>query len=77
MKQMARNLLDIDDGFLRGKRYLILGRDPLYRRRQMRTVGCSGGNGSVACSTSTTAMRPDRGSIVFWDTTAASPSAQA
>ena len=37
MKQMARNLLDADDGFLRGKRYLILDRDPLYRKefRQM------------------------------------------
>jgi transposase InsO family protein len=37
MKQMARNLLDADDGFLRGKRYLILDRDPLYTRefRQM------------------------------------------
>jgi transposase InsO family protein len=37
MKQMARNLLDTDDGFLRGKRYLILDRDPLYTKefRQM------------------------------------------
>ena len=37
MKQMARNLIDADDGFLRGKRYLILDRDPLYTRefRQM------------------------------------------
>ena len=37
MKQMARNLLDADDGFLRGKRYLILDRDPLYTKefRQM------------------------------------------
>jgi len=34
---MARNLLDADDGFLRGKRYLILDRDPLYTKefRQM------------------------------------------
>src|ERR1022692_1322718 len=32
MKQMARNLLDADDGFLRGKRYLILDRDPLYTK---------------------------------------------
>jgi len=29
MKQMARNLLDADAGFLCGKRYLILDRDPL------------------------------------------------
>jgi len=37
MKQMARNLLDAEDGFLRGKRYLILDRDPLYTKefRQM------------------------------------------
>jgi putative transposase len=37
MKQMARNLLDVDDGFLRGKRYLIVDRDPLYTKefRQM------------------------------------------
>src|SRR5450432_3863847 len=37
MKQMARNLLDADDGFLRGKRYLTLDRDPLYTKefRQM------------------------------------------
>jgi putative transposase len=30
MKQVARNLTDCDDGFLRGIRYLILDRDPLY-----------------------------------------------
>lgn len=37
MKQMARNLLDTEDGFLHGKRYLILDRDPLYTKafRQM------------------------------------------
>jgi putative transposase len=37
MKQMGRNLLDADDGFLHGKRYLILDRDPLYTKefRQM------------------------------------------
>jgi putative transposase len=37
MKQMARNLLDVYDGFLREKRYLILDRDPLYTEeiRQM------------------------------------------
>ena len=32
MEQMARNLLDAGDGFLLGKRYLILDRDPLYTR---------------------------------------------
>ncbi len=30
MKQIARNLTDAEDGFLRGLRYLILDRDPLY-----------------------------------------------
>ncbi len=30
MKQVARILTDCDDGFLRGKRYLIHDRDPLY-----------------------------------------------
>ena len=30
MKQIARNLTDCEDGFLRGIRYLILDRDPLY-----------------------------------------------
>jgi len=33
MKQMGRNLLDADDGFLHGKRYLILDRDPLYMKK--------------------------------------------
>ena len=32
MDQVARNLLDVVDGFLRGKRYLIVDRDPLYTR---------------------------------------------
>jgi transposase InsO family protein len=37
MEQMARNLLDAYDGFLRGKRCLILDRDPLCTKefRQM------------------------------------------
>ena len=30
MQQVARNLLDAKDGFLLGKRYMILDRDPLY-----------------------------------------------
>lgn len=30
MKQIARNLTDVMDGFLRGKRYLIIDRDPLF-----------------------------------------------
>ena len=39
---MARNLLDVEEGFLRGKRYLILDRDPLYTaafRRMMKAAG--------------------------------------
>ena len=28
--QIARNITDVDDGFLRGKRYLILDRDAKY-----------------------------------------------
>ena len=30
MLQVARNLLDAEDGFLVGKRYLLMDRDPLY-----------------------------------------------
>ena len=30
MKQVARNLTDVHDGFLRHTRYIILDRDPLY-----------------------------------------------
>jgi putative transposase len=30
MKQLARILTDMEDGFLNGKRYLIHDRDPLY-----------------------------------------------
>ena len=30
MTQVARNLTDAEDGFLRGAEYLILDRDPLY-----------------------------------------------
>jgi putative transposase len=42
MKQIARNLLDGDDGFLVGKRYLIIDRDPLYTnefRRMLEEAG--------------------------------------
>jgi putative transposase len=42
MMQMARNLLDAEAGFLRGKRYLILDRDPLYTkdfRHMLRAAG--------------------------------------
>jgi transposase InsO family protein len=42
MLQMARNMLDGEDGFLRGKRHLIMDRDPLYTgpfRRMMKGAG--------------------------------------
>jgi transposase InsO family protein len=42
MTQLARNLLDAGDGFLRGVHYLILDRDPLYSatfRRLLRDSG--------------------------------------
>jgi transposase len=42
MEQMARNLTDAELGFLRGKRYLLIDRDPLYTesfRRIMKSAG--------------------------------------
>ena len=42
MTQLARNLIDAGDGFLRGVQYLILDRDPLYStafRRLLRDNG--------------------------------------
>ena len=48
MKQMARNLLDADDGFLRGKRYLILDRDPLYTKEFREML--RGGRGEASSS---------------------------
>jgi putative transposase len=42
MEQMARNLLDVEDGFLRRKRFLIMDRNPLYTaalRRMMKAAG--------------------------------------
>lgn len=44
MEQIARNLLDIEDGFLRGKRYLILDRDPLYTAAFRRMIKAAGVN---------------------------------
>jgi putative transposase len=32
MKQVARNLTDSEEGFLKGKRFLILDRDPLFTK---------------------------------------------
>jgi len=42
MTQIARNLTDPGDGFLRGAQYIILDRDPLYTaafRRLLRDSG--------------------------------------
>jgi hypothetical protein len=41
MTQLARNLTDSSDGFLRGVQYIILDRDPLYTafRRRRRASG--------------------------------------
>jgi putative transposase len=42
MTQIARNLTDLSDGFLRGVQYVILDRDPLYTaafRRMLRDSG--------------------------------------
>jgi hypothetical protein len=42
MEQMARNLVDAVDGFLVGKRYLLMDRDPLYTGPFWRIVEGSG-----------------------------------
>ncbi|TAM80422.1 MAG: hypothetical protein EPN47_16000 [Acidobacteria bacterium] len=42
MSQVVRNLSDAEDGFLRGKRYLIHDRDPLFTVEFMETLGTIG-----------------------------------
>jgi hypothetical protein len=42
MLQIARNLTDVIDGFLRSKRYLIHYRDPLYTREFLSVIAASG-----------------------------------
>jgi len=42
MEQMARNLVDTIDGFLLGKRYLLLDRDPLYTQAFRRILDKAG-----------------------------------
>jgi putative transposase len=39
MEQMARNLVDAVDGFLVGKRYVLIDRDPLYTEAFRRILG--------------------------------------
>ncbi|MFH0899465.1 MAG: helix-turn-helix domain-containing protein, partial [Pseudomonadota bacterium] len=42
MLQVARNLTDAEEGFLRGKRFLILDRDPLYTDELRQMLKASG-----------------------------------
>ena len=42
MSQIARNLTDADDGLLKGKRYLIHDRDPLFRAEFLSTLAQTG-----------------------------------
>jgi len=42
MSQIARNLTDFEDGFLRGARFLIHDRDPLFTKQFRRTLAGSG-----------------------------------
>lgn len=42
MSQVTRNLSDAEDGFLRGKRYLIYDRDPSFTEDFMETLGTIG-----------------------------------
>jgi putative transposase len=42
MSQVARNLSDAEEGFLRGKRYLIHDRDPLFTAEFLDILGTSG-----------------------------------
>lgn len=42
MTQIARNLTDFEDGFLRGTRFLIHDRDPLFTKEFRRTLKESG-----------------------------------
>jgi hypothetical protein len=39
MKQIARNLTDVDEGFLNGTRYLIHDRDPLFTEEFRDVIG--------------------------------------
>jgi putative transposase len=44
MQQVARNLVDGEEGFLRGKRYLLMDRDALFTAEFRRTVEAAGVN---------------------------------
>ena len=42
MEQIARNLVDVVDGFLLGKRYVLIDRDPLYTKCFREILGQGG-----------------------------------
>lgn len=42
MQQIARNLTDVDEGFLRGMRYLLVDRDPVYTEAFRSLLGDEG-----------------------------------
>src|SRR5262249_26574960 len=42
MNQVARSLTDVQDGFLRGKRYLIHDRDPLFTKEFREALNAAG-----------------------------------
>jgi hypothetical protein len=42
MEQVGRNLVDVEDGFLRGRRYLIRARDPLFTRHFEQALAAAG-----------------------------------
>jgi len=43
MEQMARNLTDCEDGFLTGKRFLVIDRDAIFSPRFKSVIRDSGG----------------------------------
>lgn len=60
MKQIARNLTDVGEGFLRGARHLIHDRDPLFTQEfrgilraraatRRRLAGSRAASGSAEC----------------------------
>ena len=53
MRQVARHLIDDFSGFLRGKRFLIHDRDPLYTRDFRELLGYAGvTSGAITCEES-------------------------
>ena len=48
MQQIARNLTDIEDGFLQGKRYVLMDRDTKFSKRFREILEGAGGGGSAS-----------------------------